>query len=263
MHKITAVLSLLLLAGAALGQELTLFEPAETPAAEDKTAPAPTGLVNQNGQPAYSLRSSTRIGDNYTVELVDRQGKIVKVNWHAGDHTPIAGASGVTIEDIQQRTVILSLPANDPCVNLPSKGVSCLNGARAKLSLSTAAPLPPTAQGGPPQPRGGTALGPNQGGVPQNPFEAAIQAQQAQAAAQGLPVPNAGGPGTFVNPFTGKVEAVDQVSAADQAARDARQRARSERLNRVDQQRIPDNQVPTGMRRVTTPFGDRLVPVRE
>jgi hypothetical protein len=251
MHKITAVLSLLLLAGAALGQELTLFEPAETPAAEDKTAPAPTGLVNQNGQPVYSLRSSTRIGDNYTVELVDRQGKVVKVNWHAGDHTPIAGTSGFTIEDIQQRTVILALPANDPCVNLPSKGVSCLNGARAKLSLSTAAPLPPT------------ALGPNQGGVPQNPFEAAIQAQQAQAAAQGLPVPNAGAPGTFVNPFTGKVEAADQVSAADQAARDARQRARSERLNRVDQQRIPDNQVPTGMRRVTTPFGDRLVPVRE
>jgi hypothetical protein len=98
----------------------------------------------------------------------------------------------------------------------------------------------------------------------QNPFEAAIQAQQAQAAAQGLPVPVPGGQGFFVNPFSGQAELVDQQSPEQQATRDARQRARGERLNRlVEASRIPDDQIPPGMRRVTTPFGDSLVPERE
>jgi hypothetical protein len=100
--------------------------------------------------------------------------------------------------------------------------------------------------------------------APQNPFEAAIQAQQAQAAAQGLPPPGPGGQGFFVNPFSGQAELVDQQSPDQQSAREARQRARGERLNRlVEASRIPDDQVPAGMRRVTTPFGDRLVPERE
>ncbi len=265
MKKMTSFASLLLLSGTVLGQELTLFEPVETQTADDKPAQGQTALVNQNGQPAYTLRSSTRIGDSYWVELVDRQGKTIKVNWRPGDHAPVAGAGGFAIEDIQQRSVILAQPGNDPCVNSPTKGVNCVNASRSRLSLAMAAPLPPTVQGPQPQPRGGNNGGaPSPAVGPQNPFEAAIQAQQAQAAAQGLAGPvQGGGQGVFVNPFTGKAEVVDQPSAAEQAGRDARQRARADRLNRNEPQRIPDTQVPTGMRRVTTPFGDRLVPVRE
>ncbi len=252
MQKTISLVSLLLLTGSVLGQELTLFEPVETQATEEKPAQPLAGAVNQNGQPAYTLRSATRIGDSYMVELVDRQGKAVKVKWHQGEHATIPGAGGFTIEDIQQRNVVLAQPGNDPCVNSPAKGVNCLDASRSKLGLAIAAPVVPAATQAQ---RGNNGAVPPTG--PQNPFEAAVQAQQA-AAAQGQPVQ--GQPGGFVNPFSGRVEAGNQLNADQQAARDARQRARSDRLNQIQPERIPDAQVPAGMRRVTTPFGDRLVP---
>ena len=256
MQKITVQVLLLLLTSPVLAQELTLFEPVETQATEEKPALGPGGPVNQNGLPAYTLRSSTRIGDSYAVELADRQGKITKVQWKPGSRAAIPGAGGFSIEDIQQRNVIIAQPGNDPCVTSAAKGVSCLDASRSRLSLALAAPLAPTAQG-PQQQKAGPNGAPNAAAA-QNPFEAAIQAQQAQAA-QGQ---QQGGQGFFVNPFSGKAEVVNQPSPAEQTARDARQRARAERLNQADPARIPDNQVPDGMRRVTTPFGDRLVPGR-
>jgi len=252
MPKTSSLVFLLLLTGPALGQELSLFEPVET-ATDEKPALPQAGAVNQNGQPAYTLRSATRIGDSYTVELVDRQGKATKVKWKQGEHATIPGAGGFTIEDIQQRNVILAQPGNDPCVNAPVKGVNCLDASRSKLGLALAAPVVPAATQAQ---RGNNGAAPAPG-APQNPFEAAVQAQQA-AAAQGQPVP--GPPGGFVNPFSGRVEPGNQLTADQQAARDARQRARSDRLNQNQPERIPDAQVPAGMRRVTTPFGDRLVP---
>lgn len=241
------ILALLLLADRVIAQELTLFEPIDAQGAEERQGPLQPGAVNPNGQPAYTLRSSTRVGDSYTVELLDRQGKAVKVMWKPGTKAPIPGAGGYAIDSIQQRTVILSQPGSDTCVAVTAKGVSCIDTSHARLTLAIAPPVSPAAQGGQLQVKPGVAV-PNPAAA-QNPFEAAVQAQQAQAAAQGQ------AQGAFVNPFTGRAQ-------PDQATQEARQRARAERLNRQDPARIPDNQIPAGMRRVTTPFGDRLVPAQ-
>jgi hypothetical protein len=272
MKKLTLVAALLLAVAQLQAQELSLFEPVETDAAQDQQQQPVPGFVapGAGGQPAFTVRSTTHVGESYKVTLVNRQGQTSEVAWRPGERSPLPGMPGFIVEEIRQRSVVLSQPGNDPCVAAPQQGVSCLDSSRAVLTLALAAPLPPNSQGVQPQ----QIIGPNNGSTngivvdpalaAQNPFEAAIQAQQAQAAAQGLPVPVPGGQGFFVNPFSGQAELVDQQSPEQQATRDARQRARGERLNRlVEASRIPDDQIPPGMRRVTTPFGDRLVPERE
>ena len=268
--RLTPTTALLLLVTApALCQELNLFEPVETAQVGDQPQLTP-GFNNPSGQPAYTVRSTAKLGDVYLVTLVDRQGKTTAVEWRAGERSPLPEMPAFVVEEIRQRIVVLSQPGNDPCVAAPLQGVSCLDATRAELTLALAAPLSPGVQGASAQAVsvGANGIVVDPAMAPQNPFEAAIQAQQAQAAqaaAQGLPVPIPGGQGFFVNPFNGQAEVVDQqFSPAQQDARQSRQRARSERLNRlVEQARIPDDQIPPGMQRVTTPFGDRLMPIRE
>lgn len=264
MQKL-ALITTLLLTGVARAQDLTLFEPVETDAVADQQQQPVLGLAAPGGQPAFTVRSTSHVGETFKVSLVNRQGQVSEVTWRAGERSPLPGMPGFIVEEIRQRSVVLTQPGNDPCTPAPQQGVSCLDSSRAVLTLALAAPLPPNSQGAPQQitavAGNGIVVDP---AAASNPFEAAIQAQQAQAAAQGLPVPAPGGQGFFVNPFNGQPEVIDQQSPEQQAAREARQRARGERLNRlVEAARIPDDQIPAGMRRVTTPFGDRLVPERE
>ena len=67
----------------------------------------------------------------------------------------------------------------------------------------------------------------------------------------------------FINPFATMAAEAAPMPDADMAARVARARARAERLQQLPVDRIADDQIPPGMRRVRTPFGDRLVPVTE
>jgi hypothetical protein len=265
MQTLTLIGVLLLPLSQVQAQELSLFEPVETDAVADQLQQPVPGLAVAGGQPAFTVRSTTHVGERYSVTLVNRQGQASEVSWRPGERSPLPGMPGFIVEEIRQRSVVLSQPGNDPCVAAPQQGVSCLDSSRAVLTLALAAALPPNSQGIQQQQINGSGNGiVVDPAAPQNPFEAAIQAQQNQAAAQGLPVPVPGGQGFFVNPFSGQAEIVDQQSPEQQATREARQRARSERLNRiVDESRIPDDQIPAGMRRVTTPFGDRLVPERE
>jgi hypothetical protein len=253
------------LSSVAQAQELTLFEPVEAAPAVEQQAPQIQNLLTQNGQPAFTVRGTARIGSLYKVVLVDRSGQEKKVEWQAGQSAPVPGATGFAVSEISSRSVTLSHPATDPCVSSAPVGVSCTDTTTSVLSVATAAAaLPATGQ----QSNAGQpvlgVVGPNTNNPNAtpgaNPFEAAIQAQQAAMQAGGaMPVP-AGGGNAFVNPFSGQTQVAAPDSPELQQARDNRQRQRSERLGRFEAQRIAPDQVPPGMRVVSTPFGDRLVP---
>lgn len=267
------------LAPAAVAQELTLFEPVETPPEQMQqqvAQPQPSFAVNQNGQPAYTLRGIVRVGDRYSVSVVNRAGVAQQLNWSENERVGVPGLPGYEIVGVTARSVALIQPPNDPCIEAPTLGVSCRGATQALLSITTATPLPavatmvpqnvmgPAAQFGNAQ-FGAAQFGNAQPMGPQNPFEAAILAQQAQQQAQqaqmGVTAVAPAG-AAFVNPFSGEAQPVEQLPPEIQAAREAQMRARAQRLNRF-QQRIPDNQIPQGMQRVTTPFGDRLIQSRE
>lgn len=246
------------------GQTLTLFEPTETNGAPaDQPQPAAVGFLPAGGQPAFTLRSAGRIGDRYHVVLVNRDGTVAKVQWQEGQTVQVPGFGGFTVTQVSSRSVRLNQP--ETCISAPERGVSCLDSNQAELRLASAAPAVAQAQMMPAAP-----VGPS---VQQDPFAAA-----AAAAARNPPQPNRGpnqqplgvvnvmGEGgaqaVVINPFTGQPEAVPQLSPEEQAARMQRQRARAERMGRFVPQRIDDADVPPGMQKVSTPFGDTLVPIQ-
>jgi hypothetical protein len=246
-----AWLPLLVLPLGAQAQTLTLFEPTETSNAPQAQAAGPgTGIVSGGGgQPAFTLRSTSRIGDSYHVVLVGRDGAISQVAWQAGQSAAVPDHGGFAITQVSGRSVTLAQP--EPCVSAPDKGVSCGVDNQALLALSTAAPA--IAQSQQPAPK------PNQ----QDPFAAAAAA----AAQNGGPPPELGirrqgGQAVVINPFTGEPETVEQLSPEQQAARADRQRQRADRLRAFQARRIEDADIPPGMQRVRTPFGDTLQPIQ-
>ena len=234
----------------AAAQELSLFEPVESAAAGEQPE-GPQPFVAQNGQPAFTVRGTLQVGDQYRVTLVDRSGQSRMVRWQSGAVVPLPGIDGFSVVRVDARTVALRHPASDPCIAAAPQGVTCEDGVTSLLRVATAtAPLQQAPSAAPaPQPAGEqpAAL------PPMNPFEAAIRAQAAQEEAGGQPA-------AFVNPFSGETQIIDLGPPEQRQQREARQQARQQRLDRLQLQRIPADQVPPGMRVVTTPFGDRLVP---
>ncbi|MDR0780806.1 MAG: hypothetical protein LBF16_08945 [Pseudomonadales bacterium] len=253
-------LFLLILPLGAKAQTLTLFEPTETSTVPQPVALAPS-ITPGGSQPAFTLRSTSRIGDSYHAVLVNRDGGIVQVAWQAGQSAAVPGYGGFAVTKVAGRAVTLT--QSEPCISAPDKGVSCAADNQALLALATSAPA--VAQAAPaavPRP------------TPQNPFAAVVQAGRQRgnnnnAGIRGV-LPRGGGP-TFVdqtngqvviNPFTGQPEVVPPLSPEEQAARAQRQVQRADRLRAFQPRRIDDADIPPGMQRASTPFGDTLVPIQ-
>jgi hypothetical protein len=237
----------LLASGATLAQELTLFEQIEVdPEAEQPAQNMSLGGMPQNGQPAFTLRGTSRVGDEYTTTLLNRNGEPIKVKWHEGEKVPVPGFDGFNIVAIGSKSVTLTHPEFDACIASDESGVSCTDGNVALLSMATSMPL---ASNGTPT------------NVPQGPNQQQFGAENGAMGIQ-MPVHNAEGQQVFINPFSGEAEAVNPPSPEEQAARADRQRQRAERLNQFEAVRIDPADVPPGMRLVRTPFGDRVVPER-
>lgn len=250
MRLHTFIALALLASGTVVAQELTLFEQIDAEAAPEQPAQAmPMGMQQQNGQPAFTLRGTSRFGDSYTTTLINRDGEAVKVKWQEGETVPVPGFNGFSVVGVSAKNVSLVHPPFDSCVASEQSGVSCGEGNVAVLSMATALPLP---SNGMPPPE--FVQGQNQpvfvnanGMVGMDP--AALHDAQAQQ--------------VFVNPFNGQAEVVTQPSPEEQAARAEYQQRRAGLLNQIEAVRIDPAEVPPGMRLVRTPFGDRIVPARE
>lgn len=261
IHTLAVTIAALLAVPLVSAQTLTLFEPTETDAAQ-ANQPAliqPVMIPGGNGQPAFTLRSTSRIGDRYNVVLVNRDGAIAKVSWQSGQRVEVPGYSSFAITNVEGRSVSLAHPDGDACASAPDKGVDCAAGNLALLTLARSTPVVATAQ----QPAG---IAPAPG--VEDPFAAAAAAAAANGVQPQPAVLNAGvnvGPGqqVIINPFSGQPEVVQAPSPEEQAARASRQQQRAARLQQFTPPTINDADVPAGMRKVSTPFGDRLIPIRQ
>jgi hypothetical protein len=220
-------------ASVAAAQELTLFEPVASSAANTAAEPRPQPVAPASTQPRFTLVGTSRFGDNYRVHLREQGGDTLTVNvsarTNARDSAPIPGHDGYSVSGIGSRHVAINHPGNTPCVAAPDKGVSCEGASTSRLQVATAAPI----QVQEPQPpqrrrdRRGAGNGAENGDAeePQNPFAAALRAARER------------------NP-------------EDEAV----MRAQAERFER---RRIDPSQVPEGYRVVRTPFGDRVIEIQQ
>ncbi len=216
-------LAVLAIGGSTLAaQDLTLFEAVETTAnAGGPSAAQAREQRNLPNGPAFTLLGTSRIGDTRRASLIDSDGKVVVVELSDEDSTPIPDHSGYSIVSLGSGKVSISMPEDTPCIGSSDKGVHCGSNGLAELSLTTAAPIV-------------VASGQdNNNGV----------AEQA-AAEDGQPE----------NPFAAALRAAAQNEASAQSGRPRRNNGEG-----FEARRIADEDVPPGMRKVRTPFGDRLV----
>jgi hypothetical protein len=228
------LLTSLLLAGPALAQTsssaaggspdtsqgLTLFDDIET---SQSRSGEPNRASRESRAitlaPEFTLVGTSRIGSRYSAILRHRSGESMLVRSDA----PIGGYAGYTVVDIGAGKLSLRLPGNVPCVVFPEQGVACNGTANiADLQLANGEPLR------------------------QNESLARIDAQAESAEEAADPVVS-----IPVNPFeTLRAGRVDENNSAQN---DGAQRGR------FSPRRISPEDVPPGMRVVSTPFGDRLV----
>ncbi len=179
--------------------------------------------------PEFTLVGTSRIGDSYSAILQHRSGDNVVVRTGPGSTTAVAGYPDFLISDVGAGNLSLRYPVGTPCEDHLDQGVSCTNIANtARLVLVNGEALAvqrafnvQESDGGPAGTGAVEGVNPETG-EPINPFEA-IRA----ARAAGL------------NPADGAAAANDR--------------------GRFTPRRIRDEDVPPGMRKVSTPFGDRLV----
>lgn len=204
--------------------EFRLFEDVEnnTPEEQQRVRRQRNDRSNPT-QPEFTLVGTSRIGDSYSAILKHRSGDPVYMrNLNPDGNNRIPGHTNYTLVDISAGTVSIRYPDSDPCVSFEEKGVSCSEAVNiAALRLANGEPI--------------------------NRPEAAESAGDAEVAViEGDPESDA--EDTPTNPF--------EALRAARANGDAPQAAET---GRFTPRRIAPEDVPPGMRVVSTPFGDRLV----
>lgn len=226
------------LGGPAQAQQLNLFEPLQVEAVPEGPRIGPVAALQLGASTeGLTLRGAARFGEVYELVLTDPAGADLPLRWRQGERVAVPQRPGYVVLAVSGAEVTLQLPAGQPCTPNEASGVRCLAADTAVLSLATLSPLQPNIQ--------------SQGQDPIRTEEGDIIRTDAN------------GNTVFINPFSAAAMEAEELTPEQQQDRAARAQVRQQRLQQFQIERIPDDQIPPGMHRVRTPFGDRLVPVRE
>lgn len=242
MNKLQKVLlpltTLFILPSHGFAQDLNLFQATDNPEERQTDTRRSQRASERNTDPAFTLVGTSRFGDKYYASLMHRSGQSVQVPWTKGRVQNIDGYPGFGVADIRSRAVSVRFPDSDPCIQNLQKGVEC-NGNIGVLRLANATPMESRVE---PEPAT------NDSGVSANEDEAVMTED---------------GVTLIRNPFSGELQEAPQLTPEEIAAREARRQRRAEAFRDFEIVRIADDEIPEGMQRVRTPFGDRLEPVED
>ena len=233
----------------AYSQQLDLFQTTEPNRQEETTSRVNrSSRENTNStEPAFMLIGTGRFGEKYIVSLLTKDKKKITMEWTPGKIEAIDGYVNYGIANIGSRTATIRYPDAESCFSYPKKGVVC-NGNMAVLTLSNAEPIERS-----------ILKEPNTSAeVAGNPFEQ-ISEDSSDENSETIP-------GTNVlrrNPLSGELQTLPDLSPDEIAARERRRAERAEQFRNFEIVRIPDDEIPDGMRRVRTPFGDSLEPIED
>ena len=205
-------------------QSFALFDPIEG-SANRAVSPAQRGSSASRAtasEPEFTLLGTSRIGDKYSVIIQHKGGEAIVVKAGPGASASIPEHGGYRIVTVAAGTVSIRYPSNTVCVGFSERGVSCNEaGDTADLTLAASKPLASSNR-------------------------TLTLATQSDEASGGNPDT---GPTGVVNPFAALREA---------QAENPSDKGRSVG-GRFNPRRVAPEDVPPGMRVVSTPFGDRLV----
>ncbi|MEX2132378.1 MAG: hypothetical protein WD772_12930, partial [Pseudohongiellaceae bacterium] len=211
-----------------LAQNLTLFEPIDTAQTPEQQVNRPSRDGPRSSDPEFVLTGTSRIGNTYSAILTHRSGESVVVRSSPNQVTRIEGFETFSITDVGQGRAVISYPGGIPCVDAADKGVRCNSSNNSsELQLVNSAPI------------ARRALPQTQELSLQNGVVEVDDSVPAEAP---------------INPFAALRNRAQGQDGAGQPTND-----NPAQRGTFTARRIPPDEVPPGMRVVSTPFGDRLV----
>lgn len=208
-------------------QDFTLFEEVEQ--SDDSSSSNQSRALRRSRTgvtaPEFTLLGTARIGDDYSAMLRHRDGSAVSVKLDPDSNTRIPGYSDYTVVQMESGSVSIRYPDSQPCAENEQEGIRCSSaGNIAILELVNAEPV-----------------------VRRQPPRQDNSDNEAEALQDGSDAD--GDEANPRNPFEAIRAAARRGDNDDQPAQPPRFQPR----------RIAPEDVPEGMRVVSTPFGDRLV----
>jgi len=201
-------------------QGLSLFEGVEVAGDEASGASrTPRGSRDTVAGPEFTLLGTSRIGGSYSAILRHRSGESILIRSQGGTATAIDGHAGYSVLSVGAGKLSLRYPVSVPCLEDVGQGVRCAAG-------------PNTAE---------LVLG----------TSAPLSRPVLSATLEREGSPTEPPTGQSINPFEAVLAA--QADGNDSGRDDGG------RAERFVPKRISSEDVPSGMRVVATPFGDRLV----
>jgi hypothetical protein len=203
-------------------QDLSLFEDIEVAENRARGANRTSREPRVTGAgPEFTLLGTSRIGDSYSAILRHKSGESILVRSQANTATAIEDHAGYSILGVGPGKLSLRYPASVPCEEYVEQGVSCaVSSNTAELVLATSTPL----------------------------SRPALERQSRQTDSANSSKPPVA---LVANPF--------EALRAAQVDGDNPAQNNDGADNRFSPRRISPDDVPSGMRVVSTPFGDRLV----
>ena len=218
-------------------QKLDLFQDIEVQADNEERAPRNQIDKKFETSPVFSVKGISRFGDKYLVSLQTTNGDPIVIQWLGKTSSSLKGFPGYSIIDVGSRSVSLVYPEGSGCTEFPDQGIKC-NGPYMLLSLTNGVPI-----------------------------EQDIELEKTDAnnatilEEEKIDVVDSEDGRFFRNPFSGEMQQIPDLSPEEQAMRDERRQRRAELFRDFEIVRIPDEEIPEGMQRVRTPFGDSLEPI--
>ena len=236
---------LLVFSTASFSQELNLFQ--ETDKDRTEQSKTPNRVTNQQDSlnPEFRLIGTSRFGENYIVSFISKDKEKVNMKWHAGKIIPIEGFKDFALAHVSSRRATIRYPSTVVCESNKEIGLSC-NGSMAVLTLNNAKPIENI------ESLSNKSIDDN---FDISDEELLLDENEAETL-----------PGTNIlrrNPFSGELQTLPNLTPEEIASREQRRAERAEQFRNFEIVRIPDEDIPVGMRRIRTPFGDSLEPVEE
>jgi len=232
--KIVSIIALCITANI-YGQDLNLFQETERDLEKSDTQTRNTRNTTQSTVPVFTLVGTSRFGEKYLASLKHQNGRKIEIKWKDGTVIPIKEFNSFSIVDIGSRSVSIRYPADTPCVNSIDLGITC-NGNMAVLRLSNLAPI-------------------ENNQVENN------QVDNNQAENRNVEIEENESVSNMIrNPFSGEMQEAPILTEEQKAEREERRQRRAEQFRNFEIVRIADDEIPEGMQRIRTPFGDRLEP---
>jgi hypothetical protein len=226
-----------LLVSVSYAQKLDLFQEIEVQDDNEERVPRSQQNKNIGNSPVFIVKGISRFGDKYLISLLPNNGDPIKINWSGKTSSSLKGFPGYSIIDANSRTATLTIPQGSECIEFPDKGIKC-NGPYMLLSMANEKPIS--------QENGIKKIENVDLSITADENETIIDNEEGRF---------------YRNPFSGELQQIPDLSPEEQAVRDERRQRRAELFRDFEVVRIPDEEIPEGMQRVRTPFGDSLEPI--